>query len=42
MVWEMNNSSDGVQEETMEERKWRRIFEFWVLFITVRGGNGLP
>jgi hypothetical protein len=41
MVWEMNISSEGVQEETTEERKWRRICEFWV-FITVIVGNGLP
>ena len=41
MDWEMNKSSEGVQEETTEERKWRRICEFWV-FIIVRGGKGLP
>ena len=41
MDWETNNSSEGVHEETTEERKWRRICEFWV-FIKVRGGNGLP
>ena len=41
MVWETNNSSEGVHEETTEERKWRRLCEFWV-FIIVRGGKGFP
>ena len=41
MVWETNKSSEGVHEETTEERKWRRFCEFWE-FIIVRGGKGLP
>lgn len=41
MVWETNKSSGKVHMETTEERKSRRLCEFWV-FISVREGKGLP
>lgn len=41
MVWETNKSSGKVHMETTEERKSRRLCEFWV-FISDRGGKGLP
>ena len=41
MLWETNNSSGKVHKETTEERKLRRLCEFWV-FNSDKGGNGLP
>lgn len=41
MAWEINNSSERVHEEIMEERKRRRMSGSWV-FIIVKGGKGVP